>query len=519
MRNLLILCILSLFFITASSAQERESGNCGVGYEEGFEIRAQMFQNRANIDRAQIQQLQNQRFTIWIPLVIHLIGNNQGQGFASPSPAVSMICRLNADFADQNIQFYIKDSIRFVKDDTIFVDAYDSIAIDRMILLKDTMAANVFINGSAGGGVAGYFSRRGDFVFILNSYANGSSTTITHEFGHFFTLPHTFFGWEGTNARALYFSTPAPDSILDSHGDKREVEYVARSGGQANCYSSADGFCDTDADYISSRWSCPLSGTALDPSGVAIAPNSRLFMSYALDNCMDSFSQEQKVAILTDVVNRNWTGFPAPSSTTMMSGAFISAISPLDASVQEVNSPMLRFEWDTVGASAASAWVIEIERMLFGTTVGTIARTIVNGQNYIDIPSSKFLSNGQYRWRVMPFSNGYTCANFGSYYNFNTGYHTNVKAENISDLAALQVLSNPVQGQILQFRLSVFQPIQGGLRLYASDGKLLFSENIQWLQMGEDLRNIDLSGYPAGIYQLVFVSDKGNLSKSFILSE
>ncbi len=99
-----------------------------------------------------------------------------------------------------------------------------------MIALKDTNALNVFTNGSAGGGVAGYYSRRGDYVFILNSYANGGSTTITHELGHFFTLPHTFYGWEGTNARALYNSVPAPDSILDSHGEKKEVEFVARTG-------------------------------------------------------------------------------------------------------------------------------------------------------------------------------------------------------------------------------------------------------------------------------------------------
>lgn len=524
MRSLFTIIGIFLYFLSnTTQAQELPQGNCGVGYEEGLLIREQMFRNRATIDRNEVEALRGRRFTIWIPLVIHIVGNSQGLGFASPGAAVSMVCRLNNDFADQNLQFYIKDSIHFVKDDTIYMDAYDSIAIDRMILLKDTTAANIFINGSAGGGVAGYYSRRGDYVFLLNGYANAGSTTATHEFGHFFTLPHTFFGWEGTDARFLYYATPAPDSILDSHGDKRAVEYVARSGSLANCYSSGDGFCDTDADYISERAACPLSGTALDPSGAAIHPNSVWYMSYFYDNCMDSFSAEQKVAIMTDVINRGWTGFSAPNVDTLV-GTNVTTLSPIDASLLSMDTTHIHLEWDVTGASGATAWVVEMERMIFGTPVGIIVRTVVNNQNHLDIPISKFMPNNAYRWRVMPFSSGYTCAAYSTYFTFNTadlpsGINHSIKEENF---ASLVVMPNPVHGNTIPtvgIGLSTQKPLQGSLRLYGSDGRLLMQEAMQTIPAGGEVRKLDVTELPAGIYHLVLVSDSGNISTSFILSK
>ncbi len=515
MRNLFLYTIL---FIPFFSLAQQQAGTCGLSYEEGLLVREQMFRNRQQIAPEQVEALLSQRSSIWIPLVIHLVGNSQGQGFASPSNVLSMVCRLNDDFAPYNLQFYIKDSLRYVMDDIIYADAYDSVSIDRMILLKDTTAANVFVNAAAGGGVAGYYSRRGDFVFMLNGYAVGSSTTFTHEMGHFFTLPHTFFGWENIDARQLYSSTPAPDSV-GTGWRRREVEYVDRSGPLVNCYDAADGFCDTDADYISQRAACPLSGTALDPSGTPIAPNPVLYMSYFLDNCMTTFTAEQNVAMISDVINRTWTSFPAPNNSALSSQNTI-PLHPQEGELVSLLNANIRLEWDTTGASAANGWVVRLERIFFNVPVATVLFKIVQGQNYIEVPSTDLMPNTLYRWQVMPYSNAYTCAPFSNVFSFETNADAPVAtigSRSISDFAQLQLMPNPVQGRQASLRLYSEELLRGTIRLYDLSGRVLSEIDLSNGILGEERYQLDLKGLSSGLYRIVLLSDKGLLSEALLL--
>lgn len=512
----LLSTLFIVFFAAAAIAQTPVPGNCGLDYEEGLELREQMFRNRNLIPQSTIEALQQQRFTIYIPVVVHLVGNSNRQGFAQPQGILSMLCRLNNDFANQNLQFYIKDSIRYVIDDTIFADAYDSIAVDRMIALKDTTALNIFTNSSAGGGVAGYYSRRGDYVFMLNSYANGGSTTITHEVGHFFTLPHTFFGWENIDARQLYGNSPAPDSI-GSSWRRREVEYVARTGPLANCYSSGDGFCDTDADYISGREQCPMPGQALDPSGVAITPNTRLYMSYFYDACVDSFSTEQKTAIMSSVVNRNWLFFPAPI-TTNLSWSNIAPVQPLDAAILPKNGvDSIRLEWNTQGVGPATAWVIQVERMLFGSPIATLALQIVHGQNHFDLPTASLLSGATYRWSVMPFSNAYHCAGFSPFSQFSIETASGLNIAEAPVVIDLALRPNPIQGATASIFFNISEPMMTSLRLYSIDGRLILNEPLQYSESGEHTRYLNLSQLTSGVYHLQLFTEKGTKMMTLVV--
>ncbi len=511
LKYLLLLTLLLFSIGQYSNAQNMPP--CGITDEDQYQIREQMFRNRNQIPIEQIQQLQKQRFTIYIPTVIHMIGDSVGNSVVAPQGVLGMMCRLNEDFADQNIQFYIKDSLRYLYDNIIHADAYDSVAIDRMITYKDTTALNIFINSVAGGGVAGYYSRRGDFVFMLNPYATYSSPTITHELGHFFTLPHTFFGWEGTDAPSLYSNTPAPDSV-GTDWRRREVEYVARSGSLANCYGAADGFCDTEADYLSFRLNCPSSYNVLDPSGTAIAPDHRLYMSYFADNCMDSFSNEQKVAMMSDIIDRNWTGFPGPASAAMINGNNIQALNPPDAAVVSGSpSDLIRLEWDTVGASNATQWIVEVERLFSGIPVEKVVEQIVVGQNYVDIPLDLLGSGRSYRWRVLPFSTGYFCANYSPYFNFSTANILGLESPS-ENLLKLQLFPNPVRGSWVKIQLKSWEASTVQLQIYAADGRSVYQEQLE-IDPGESQWQLDLQHLPSGIYQLVVQSPKGLCSQRF----
>jgi hypothetical protein len=495
-----ILIFFLLFSFGYSFAQSQ--GECGVSYEDGLLIREQMFRNRAEVSLQTVRTLQQSRFVIHIPLVIHLVGNSNGQGHVTVQNVLSMVCRLNNDFADQNLRFYIKDSLRFVKDDIIFADAYDSVAIDRMIALKDTTALNIFTNGSAGGGVAGYYSRRGDFVFMLNAYANGNSPTITHELGHFFTLPHTFFGWENINARQLYSSTAAPDSI-GNDWRRREVEFVDRNGSLANCYSSADGFCDTDADYISQRAQCPLSGTALDPSGTPISPNTTLYMSYFFDACVNNFTTEQKTAIMSSVVNRNWLFFAAPNTDSLDWSALVHT-SPADMSTVLLNNN-LRLEWNAEQVGPAQSYIVIIERILFGTPVAVVYNSIVN-DTFAEVPANLFLNAASYRWQVMPYSNGFTCAGFSQPTQFNVELASSVESY-AKEQVELNLSPNPVKGNSLNVFFKINNPSEISFRIISSDGRLLMKEPFVPTASGEHFRSIDVSSLPSGLYHIQLLGE------------
>lgn len=512
--------ILPLLFLVLwnsySFAQTADA--CGTTVADQAQLKEQMLRNRNSIDIQQIEDIKNQRFTIYIPVVIHLIGDSLGNGFANPAGALGMMCRLNEGFADQNLQFYIKDSIHYIYDNLVNADSYDSVSIDRMITYKDTTAANIFINGSAGGGVAGYYSRRGDYVFILTPYASYGSTTITHEFGHFFTLPHTFFGWEGQNAPNQYANTPAPDSVDNGHNEKIEVEYVARSGPNANCYSSADGFCDTEADYLSFRLACPSFYQVQDPSGDLINPDPNLYMSYFFDACMDSFSTEQKVAMMSDIIDRGWTAFPPPQNANMVTGTNVSSISPAEASTVAGNpTDLIRLEWDTVGAFHANQWVVEVERLFNGIAVGNILVEVVQGQNYLDVPFNTLGSNRDFRWRVLPFNEGYFCAQKSSFFSFSTGTIVGLESPT-EELMQLQIQPNPVRNQQLSIQIDNIQPTEAQLMIYAFDGRLILQQN-DWIEAGETNWQLALGQLNAGLYQLVIQTPQKTYNKRFSIIE
>lgn len=99
-----------------------------------------------------------------------------------------------------------------------------------------------FVSDPAGN--CGYFSPSDNGVAVAKSCAMPGGTTIAHEFGHFFSLPHTFYGWE--------YGIP----------DDEDQEWV----NGANCNSAADGFCDTPPDYLDYRWNCP-GPLQTDPNG------------------------------------------------------------------------------------------------------------------------------------------------------------------------------------------------------------------------------------------------------------
>lgn len=132
--------------------------------------------------------------------------------------------------------------------------------------------------------------------------------------GHWLDLRHTFSGWEGHS----YFP-------VSSQPAKNTWENVPRSGTNSNCFTKGDGFCDTEPDYQSGRWSCPYTGTPFtDANGMSILQSNitatgRYFMSYSNDACSDTFSPQQRSrmegSLVTYDERKDLAQLPLPSSS------------------------------------------------------------------------------------------------------------------------------------------------------------------------------------------------------------
>jgi hypothetical protein len=494
MKNFLTLIVL-FCGLTAINAQHQ----CGVRHGDDTAIKAKMMRNRNTVNAPEF------RNTVYVPVTIHLIGSSGGGGAHKPEEAIKMLCKLNEDFADQNIYFFLNGNVRFLFDDYLHSDSYDWGVMNAMGNAKVQNTLNIFVNSNVSQPVAGYYSPGEDFVWMGTPYANGASTTITHEVGHFLTLPHTFYGWEGVNAPALYSMSPAPADI-----NGYPVENFARD----NCSVAGDGFCDTEADYISFRYNCPFVTLVQDPTGTVITPDPSYFMSYSSDQCMSRFSQEQKDAMRADITQRGWLNVPAPANLATISSDSIAALFPSNgALVTPLNS--VRFEWDTRGATSATKWVFNLERTVLGMPVETVLYTIVNGQNFVNVPASEFMSNRDYKWSVVPYSNAYTCAGKSADFTFRTAIVSGSEQLD-TDIFKTEIFPNPASN-LVQIRISSDKYSKSRLRILASDGRTVLDNNSFEIEAGQNTYQLDISSLAPGFYTVQILSETAVVTEKLVV--
>jgi len=359
------------------------------------------------------------RSTYYIPLKIHIVGDDDGDGYYALEYLMGTICTLNQNYAPLNMHFYIYGDIEYIDED----DYYDHPSLfdarDLYLDYTDTVFTgiggtdtlgllNLFFVGEPRN-VCGYYTPQYDIVCIKNSCQLPGSTTLTHEIGHFFSLMHTFYGWEG--------GTPVNDKQEKVDGTNCSSIY----NDSTSVFGSGDGFCDTGPDYLPSRWgtsSCS-SGTLTDPNGATFTADATLYMSYSDDPCHTRFSTEQQAAILSNLSNLrpSFLDYPSPSNTSTPGTTTV--ISPFDG---ETNVPYnwVAFEWDAVpGASAYHLLVSNgsgFQTLKIEIDIMTSNMKYQNGKTtYYHI--AELESGETYYWKVKALADGNTCGE----YNFSAG--------------------------------------------------------------------------------------------------
>ena len=314
-----------------------------------------------------------------------------------PNAIFNTFCQLNVDFEPVGIRFYIEGDLNYINNTTWY--DHENYA-DGIIMMDENNIPGTFncyiVQTAIGAG--GYYSPISDAVALTKGNLNLSTWhTWAHEAGHYFTLAHTFLGWEGIE---YDFDEPTPEYV-GGWGQPRPVERVFGS----NCLDAADGFCDTPPDYLSYVFSCDETGLSTqqlkDPDSIFFRADGGNFMSYANGICNSYFSAQQQDAMRANLVNerqdlltnQDIIDIPVTEMTTLLEPAQNETVT---------ESPIIR--WSSV--ENAQRYYYEVNRFPNFSPSFLVYEGVVTDTFAL---VGELFSNVNYYWRVRPFNNTYPC--------------------------------------------------------------------------------------------------------------
>lgn len=431
---------------------------------------------------------------LYIPLTIHIVGTDEGEGYYSLDKLYPSLCTLNEDFEGSNIQFYIKGSINYIDSD-IYYDHDFSLGSQMMNIFNLPGTVNCyFVDNPAGN--CGYFSPWRDAVAINKSCAGPQSHTWAHELGHFFSLPHTFSGWEGTD----YENTMEVPFFLENG---REVEFKDSS----NCAEAGDGFCDTPADYLSFRWGCNSEGFSnvlqRDPIDSTFRSDGSFIMSYSSNSCSERFSAEQMDAMRANILSQR-ASLPANPPEPAWLDTPPVAVAPVNGdSIGEQTSVTL--EWAPL--AGAEQYTVEVGRHLPGVNILLQAQSFQTTSTHVLVENLQ--PSASYRWTVRAYNRYDGCAPASEPAVFTLSNTLTSTQEATTAGLGLTVYPQPADASApltVEWYLAKAEATQ--ILLYSTTGQLLRQQQAN-PQAGQQQTQLVTQGLAAGLYVLEIRTGSG----------
>jgi hypothetical protein len=367
---------------------------------------------------------------LYIPLKLHLVGNDNGAGYISAEKLLGSLCTLNDDFTEADMVFYIEGDINFLNNTDYYF--HDSVleGADMMFANNVDNAVNNYIVSRAAGN-CGYNLPYAGVCLAINC-TDPEDHTWAHELGHAFSLPHPFLGWEGgvshDGSVSHNFNDPAPERVTYDYTFFKDTLirdtliidtiYVEKVDG-SNCEFAADGFCDTKPDYLASRWSCdPTTGLSTngqtDPNGDVFRSDGSLIMSYANDECSNRFTNDQILAMRANIMDQKPHLLTNQNEPILIDNPDVTLISPLNGTVEDYR--YINLQWETVENATYYAVKISTNAAL----TSTLFETIVSDTEILAEIDEAFIGIPLY-WGVIPFNNYDFCHTWSESASFNTG--------------------------------------------------------------------------------------------------
>lgn len=506
-----IIIWISLVLAAGSVAAQPVCGTTGSLAEENI---ARLLRNKERVRQAGGV---TDRAPTYLPVTFRLVANDDGLGRVSPARVMDMLCRVNADFAETDLQFFVR---RFTLLNNTLIYSNHTEADALMLALRDPHAINVWLVQDATPAVEtiensivqGYYTFNDalrDWIVMRRSEANAVSTTLTHELGHFFSLAHPFRGWDNEPYDPDLHGTPAP--AASPGGAPTELV----SG--ANCETAADMLCDTPPDYnVGFGWeNCDYAGGAQDPQSVLIDPEERLFMSYFGECGRDEyfFSDMQQSIMRQDVLSEDRTYLretPAAPELSPVAGA-AQLIAPGNGSGVAPGAPVT-FSWNPV--AGATRYLLEVD--ITPSFVTPLARQLLVEGNSRTVTGLQ--PDRNYYWRVRPFNNYQTCTEYSDLWIFNTGGV--VSTGEIEAVSGWSLHPNPAgPGATLHFRLQATKHFRARLQLHDLTGRPVRDFGTHAFGPGEHRLAFEPLNLPSGAYLFSVQTDAGGrLFRKIILT-
>ena len=478
------------------------------------------------------KQKDNLSSTTYLPISLHIVGNDDSTGYAYLSSVLNAFCRVNQEYKSTGIQFFIEFPIHYIQNSAF--NSHDSVIIGGGFMLQynvpNTTNCYIVTNPS---GACGYNVLYGGLTVSKNCL---SANTFSHELGHALGLQHTFFGWEGGQSyngnSQQTFTNPSPNHVLYDYTvykdtmwpadtiivDTTEVEYVARTGPNSNCHVAADGFCDTPSDYLAFRWNCNSSNQSnvqqIDPDTVSFYSEGINIMSYS--TCRTQFSTEQGQYMNAFVqANRQDHLYNQNPIVDSISIANLTMLEPIANTV--LNSTTgVTFRWNAVpGATHYSLKVCEFS---CGSSNSLVEEVLLTDTFYVSpLNYPPRLSFFPYRWQVMPFNQSYSCAGQSPTQNFNTQNPTLLTT--INPISNIICYPNPIEkNQNLIIEAYSIKQIFATVNLSTITGKRI--NNLSWeLNKGNNQFEISTEYLSHGIYILNIEAENNRIYKKIIINK
>jgi hypothetical protein len=385
------------------------------------------------------------------------------------------------------MRFYIAGDIQYIDSDTYLNVTSYSVTSGMISSNNVANTVNIYYTNLSAMGLCGfaYYPNSGPggpnnqgAVVMSFACSQPTGTTLAHELGHFFALPHTF------------------DRTSNNPQHPTNAELVTRNFNEpsprisANCNTAGDRFCDTPSDFIAYRWACPTGAVAVDLNNDVIRPDSSYYMSYANDICTNRFSEQQITAMRNTLIGSNPSrGYLLANSAPVLTNITTAPnlLSPANGD-SNITGNFAFFQWTSV----EGAQFYHFKVYQFG---GVLMDTLIQDTSFLNL-STRLRPNRQLEWEVKAYNATSLCGPTSSRNNFRTGNFAPLSVEK-SAFAELNVYPNPLPaGEMLQISGLANQVTH--IRLSDLQGRLLINQEYS-VDNGLLPLAVDLS---AGLYIL-----------------
>jgi hypothetical protein len=504
MNKIYYLLLAHTLFVAIGVSQQIH-GTCGTTNEENLAIKQRMLANR---EEWKDKLMQRGVDTAYVPVNFHIAAKSDGTGRLPLKNVIDNLCCLNEIYSEFGIRFYLRQVRNLTNPEGssyIYDDPSSNISKEyiKLITRDYKNAINIIVGNIANASepnVLAFYSPQGDYVVSNKAYVNSNCEEIAHELGHYFSLAHTFFGWESTVHDCTKPTPLTVNGVLVEFVDRNKPGTIP---GKKHCEQAADGFCGTQADYNLGlgHSGCVYDGCAKDPDGVKLDPDERNFMSYFLD-CLQHFSDDQEEAIIKDLLSsgrdylRSAPYLPKPEITGQMV-----YLTPTSGSPPK-GYDIIFFDWEDV--PNAQYYIFEVAENL-GFTLN--ARQFI--LTHSDTTLTGFKKNFNHYWRVKPYNSNSFCL-VPNVITFRTPSWT-VASEDIenTNISSYVFENNQSESTLVIHSL---HSIQISVQVINSNGQIVESQSLR-LVNGDN--RVKLGGLLPGFYMYRIIDEekKANTAK------